>query len=282
VKQIVSHADAAAFLRRAEPWLAAAEAENNLLLGIARSLREGNNPYRDPISLITVEEGGAVTGCAWRTPPHNLGMTRLPMEALPALLEQIAALHSELPGMLGPPEPCRAAAELWAGPRGLTAETARELRIYELRSVAHPSAPPSGHYRLATVADRALAIAWTAAFQEDIDPEGPRHPDRGGLVDRLIASGSLGLWDNGEPVSMAAATSPTPNGVRINLVYTPPELRARGYASACVAALSQAQLDGGRRFCFLYTDLANPTSNSIYQRLGYRPVCDALELAFRS
>ncbi|MCA9556723.1 MAG: GNAT family N-acetyltransferase, partial [Myxococcales bacterium] len=95
-----------------------------------------------------------------------------------------------------------------------------------------------------------------------------------------VAQGVLWVWEDGEAVSMAAAVSPTPHGVRVNFVYTPPERRGRGYASACVAALSQAQLDAGRQFCFLYTDLANPTSNAIYQRIGYRPVTDALQLGF--
>ena len=73
---------------------------------------------------------------------------------------------------------------------------------------------------------------------------------------------------------------PTPNGIRIGPVYTPPELRGRGYASALTAQVSQLQLDRGRRFCFLYTDLANPTSNAIYMRIGYERVCDSRELAF--
>ena len=90
----------------------------------------------------------------------------------------------------------------------------------------------------------------------------------------MIAEGSLFLWEDRDPVSMAAGMAETPNGIRVGYVYTPPEARRRGYASACVAALSQHYLDQGRRFCFLYTDLANPTSNAIYQRMGYYPVSD--------
>ncbi len=72
----------------------------------------------------------------------------------------------------------------------------------------------------------------------------------------------------------------TPNGVRIGAVYTPPKYRGRGYATACVAALSQRMLDTGLAFCFLYTDLSNPTSNNIYQRLGYHPVRDVVDYHF--
>jgi predicted GNAT family acetyltransferase len=79
---------------------------------------------------------------------------------------------------------------------------------------------------------------------------------------------------------MAGSTGPTPHGIRIGAVYTPPEYRQRGYASACVAYLSQMMLDSGRKFCFLFTDLSNPTSNHIYQQIGYEPVCDVDNYVF--
>jgi predicted GNAT family acetyltransferase len=91
------------------------------------------------------------------------------------------------------------------------------------------------------------------------------------------------LWeDGGRAVSMVGVSGETPNGIRVAPVYTPPELRGRGYASACVAAVTQAQFDRGRRFCFLFTDLANPTSNKIYQAIGYEPVCDVDEYRFEA
>jgi hypothetical protein len=85
----------------------------------------------------------------------------------------------------------------------------------------------------------------------------------------------LALWEvDGSPVSMAGYTGPTPHGIRVSYVYTPAEHRRKGYASACVAALSQQLLDRGFDFCFLFTDLHNPTSNHIYQQIGYQPVVD--------
>src|SRR5438093_1092376 len=101
-------------------------------------------------------------------------------------------------------------------------------------------------------------------------------------AERWIAGGRLRLWEDGVVVSMAGASGPTPNGIRVGAVYTPPDKRRRGYASALVAALSQEQLDTGKKFCFLYTDLANPTSNKIYQDVGYEPVCDIDEYIFES
>ena len=88
------------------------------------------------------------------------------------------------------------------------------------------------------------------------------------------------VWDNGQPVAMAAKVRPTRNGMTISLVYTPPEQRRHGYATACVAALSQQLLDEGWQFCTLFTDLANPTSNSIYQKIGYQPVADFNDYLF--
>jgi predicted GNAT family acetyltransferase len=79
---------------------------------------------------------------------------------------------------------------------------------------------------------------------------------------------------------MAAVSRPTPNGISVSLVYTPPEKRGNGYASACVAALSQRQLDAGKRFCTLFTDLSNSTSNALYQRVGYRPLAEFVEIRF--
>ena len=96
---------------------------------------------------------------------------------------------------------------------------------------------------------------------------------------KLLAQ-ELYLWIDKEPVSMAGKSRPTPNGITINLGYTPPELRGRGYASSCVASLSQLQLDSGKQFCTLFTDLSNPTSNSIYQKMGYKPICDYNQYLF--
>ena len=98
-----------------------------------------------------------------------------------------------------------------------------------------------------------------------------------------VHEGSVFIWDDGRRlVSMAAWSGRTPNGVRVNFVYTPPEYRRSGYASACVADLTQRLLNEGRAFCCLYTDLANPTSNKIYQTIGYRPVCEMSDFHFEA
>jgi predicted GNAT family acetyltransferase len=133
-----------------------------------------------------------------------------------------------------------------------------------------------GGMRRATEDDREIVAKWIAAFSAEAGTEPVEPLD---WADRVIAADpamrGMYLWEEGGVVvSFAGYNGPTANGIRIGPVYTPPEVRGHGYASACTATLTQMLLDGGRRFCFLFTDLANPTSNKIYQAIGYRPVVD--------
>jgi predicted GNAT family acetyltransferase len=133
-----------------------------------------------------------------------------------------------------------------------------------------------GCLRHATASDRELLVGWFAAFFAEA-MAGSVESDAVAAVDRKLAEpeGGFAVWeDGGSPVSFAGYGSPTPNGMRIGPVYTPPGFRGRGYGSAVTAGVTGYVLGHGRRFCFLYTDLSNPTSNSIYQRIGYRPVID--------
>jgi len=157
----------------------------------------------------------------------------------------------------------------------VAARLAMRERIYELETVIPVSGVP-GSYRRPTVADHDLLVRWLDAFTAEA--LGPReYLDAADWVDRYFASATRGgyLWeDGGVPVSFVSYGNPTAHGIRIGPVYTPPESRGRGYASACVATLSQHLLESGRTFCYLFTDLANPTSNHIYQAIGYNPVND--------
>jgi hypothetical protein len=153
------------------------------------------------------------------------------------------------------------------------------MRVYELRQVIPPE-HPGGRMREAVEADLALASGWVLGFLRDAKLHDPPEMALKALRNR-IAEHQIYLWEtDGKPVSMAAAARPGVRGTTVNLVYTPPERRRRGYATACVAALSQRLLDAGYEFCTLFTDLANSTSNSIYQKIGYRPVCDFNEYLF--
>ena len=139
--------------------------------------------------------------------------------------------------------------------------------------------------RLAGPDDRPLLLEWVCAFTNEVlhgSPEGDSlRQERS--IDARLAGGDAGfaLWEvEGRAVALAGFGGPTPNGIRIGPVYTPPELRGHGYATSLTAEVTQLQLDRGRRFCFLYTDLANQTSNAIYTRIGYERVCNSREIAF--
>lgn len=265
---------AEAFLARAEEWLLRAEAEHNLLLGIAYQLKQSTAGYETPIYLATVEDAGGVVGCAFRTPPFKLGLTRMPTAALPALVEDVATVYPAIPVVLGPEPEARDFAELWSARRGTRPRLGMRQRIFQLDRVIPPERPAPGRFRVAEAEDLALVERWMRAFSAEAGT-----PAYG--IDRIagerIRERAIFLWEDGAPCSLAGFVARSPNGMRVGYVYTPPELRGRGYASTCVAELSQRALDAGRRFCFLYTDLANPTSNSIYQRLGYRPVGDVMD-----
>jgi predicted GNAT family acetyltransferase len=194
----------------------------------------------------------------------------------------------EIPGVVGTEPEVEEFAERWSRHTGVPGRVGMRQGVFALERVEPPPKPP-GATRVATGADRELALRWWVAFGEEVLHEGGPGRERAEKsVDHKLSSPTSGflLWeDDGEPVSLAGWGGPTPNGIRIGPVYTPPELRARGYATALTAELSQGLLDGrlfegGRRFCFLYTDLANPTSNAIYERIGYRRVADAAEVVF--
>jgi predicted GNAT family acetyltransferase len=276
--------DAARFLAEAEPLLLPDEARHNLILGIAANIRDGL--YED-VGLWIVQDEAAISAAALRTRPFNLILARPRSKpALAALAEAVAA--EDLPGVVGGEPEVHEFAELWSRHTGRSARTSMRQGIYALERLEPPPATP-GAARVATVADRELALGWLIAFGAEAFHEGGPGPDQAGaMLDRRLSAPTAGilLWeDDGEPVSLAGWGGPTPNGIRIGPVYTPPELRGRGYGTAVTAALSQRLLDGrlfdgGRRFCFLYTDLANPTSNAIYKRIGYVRVAESAEIVF--
>jgi uncharacterized protein len=283
--EVVRLDDAAAFLAQAEPLLLADEARHNLILGIAGNVRD--RLYED-FRLWLVRDGGEITGAALRTVPYNLilGPPASPA-ALAALVEAVAG--EELPGVVGAEPEVHEFAALWTRRTGVAARTSMRQGVYALERVAPLPAVP-GSARVATEEDRELAVRWWIAFADEALHEGGPGRERAAeMIDFRLSSRRSGilLWEDcGQPVSIAGWGGGTPNGIRIGPVYTPPELRGRGYATTLTAELSQRLLDGrlfegGRHFCFLFTDLANPTSNAIYERIGYRRVAESAEIAFR-
>jgi predicted GNAT family acetyltransferase len=273
--------DPAEFHVEAGPFLGAREAENNLILGLTANLVSGRAYGPEPPFFGVVRAGREVVGAAMRTPPFNLILAAgTSDDAVLLILEGIARETTDITGVIGPKDLARRAVALWAARTKLDARLQMAERIYALERVIPPRPAPGG-MRAARDADRELLGRWFHAFVLEAQPHLESSLEAAQRnADGWIAGGRLRVWVDGEVVSMAGASGPTPHGIRVGAVYTPPELRRRGYASALVAALSQEQLDAGKRFCFLFTDLANPTSNKIYQDIGYEAVCDVDEYRF--
>jgi uncharacterized protein len=283
------HADVRAFLARAEHWLLRSERRYGLLLGIANQVAGGVHRYRKPIYWATVEDDsvaaskaaadgsardGAIVGCVFRTPPHQVGVTELPASAIEPLVAGLRETYLNLPGVGGPEPTATAFADAWTTRFGGQWWIEHRQRLHSLTSVTLPSSPAPGMLRPALAPDVPVARAWMAGFIRDTRV---RHLSAD-TAERLIEERRLHFWVDGEPRCMVGAVRETPNTAGVAAVYTPPPFRNRGYASIAVATLSRQLLDAGRSSCFLYTDLANPVSNAVYARVGYEPIDDVVEI----
>jgi predicted GNAT family acetyltransferase len=264
--------DPAAFGRHVLPFLARNEAENCFFIGFIPQL------LPDHLYLAVEDAAGEVVAVAIKTPGRHMALTPAPPAAVEALVDHLIANGVDPLGVQSRPETARRFAERYRSATGRAAKLKVSMAIHQLDRVT-PIAGVPGSFRQATADDAELLARWVKAFV--IDCHLPPVADELPRARQRIARGETFLWCvDGTPVSTASENGPTPNGMRVSLVYTPPEHRNRGYASACVAALSQRMLDAGRKFCFLYTDLANPTSNKIYHSIGYRRVADSEQYLF--
>jgi predicted GNAT family acetyltransferase len=266
--------DAGDFLSAAGEFLYTHESVNNLMLGICERLVRNPEAYENPFFAAVMDENSNFRLCAVMTPPHNLILAGDEdfSEALPVLVKYLRKEGLSIPGVIGPVELSGAFAEEWEVNTGQSNEVAMYQRIYELRSVWMPKLPP-GHFRVARLSDAPTIAAWFQAFEEEALAE--IHDLDLMLAKHFVDGGKAFIWERDEQlVSMALKTRPLSHSITVSGVYTPPEHRRQGYATALVARLSQHLLDAGYQFINLFTDLQNRTSNAIYQKIGYRPVCD--------
>ncbi len=265
--------DANAFLELARPFLEAREPEHMLTLGSLATIRGLGGRVTEGALVVALRGGEVVATGVW-TGPWELVVSEVDdPRAIPALVEALA--DDPLPGVHAPVEHAGAFVDAWTARTGRGARRILRERIHALERVTPPLDVP-GRLRRAQPDDRDVLVDWMTAFDVELFGAEAGRRNVTALADEMIQAPFRAgyLWDDGGPVSAACTTGATPHGVRIGAVYTPPEQRGRGYASACVAATSQLELDAGRRWCFLFTDLATPTSNRIYRRIGYRPVRD--------
>jgi predicted GNAT family acetyltransferase len=278
--QMKFFSDAGEFLERVQPFLVRREAEHCLILGLLDGLRSGEQWGSDPPLMAAAEEGSEVKAVALMTPPHNLILSWTADDsALDAIAHDLHARGVAIPGVNSSAEIARRFALKWSELSGRTSRAQMAQRIYQLSCVTNQGRA-AGRLREPSQSDEALMRKWRAAFSIDAEHMDAEEAAKQAALP-MPKSRHLMLWEvEGSAVSMAGYAGPTPNGIRVAWVYTPPANRGKGFAGACVAALSQKLLDEGRKFCFLYTDLANPVSNHVYQKIGYEPVTDATVYSF--
>lgn len=257
------------FCARVTPLLVEREAENNLPIGLARRMARYPEAALDGL-LLGVRSGEAFVAAAAWTPPHDLIVTRLPPGAASVIADHLVARPARPEGVIGPEAFGRELAECLAARAGGAVELRGRQLVYELTTVSELPAAP-GSVRAAAEADHDLLREWYAAFVRDAHM--PHGGDPCAWARSAVAGGNTFLWDDGGPRSLACCSRHTPHGRSIGPVYTPPEARRRGYATSLVAELSRRELALGKRFVCLFTDAANPTSNHIYQSIGFRVIC---------
>jgi predicted GNAT family acetyltransferase len=275
--------DVEEYLAAAGDFLRSRPTENTVMLSVTATLQASGLAVfgaAAPLFGWWRADGEQVAGAFMQTPPFPVALSRMPAHAVTVLADALAAAGRSLPGVNADREAAAAFAEAWRDRTGTVAEVHTRTRLYRLAELTPSRPAPPGSARVADAADRDLVLAWFAAFSREVHShEGPPRPD---AVDDRLSYGGVTLWVvDGTPVSLASLTRPVAGMVRVGPVYTPPEQRGRGYAGAATAAVSRAALDDGVAEVLLFTDLANPTSNALYQRLGYRPVEDRVILTFK-
>jgi predicted GNAT family acetyltransferase len=269
---VVRHTDTAAFLAAAQPVLARSEAAAAAFAAWTRGLSLRPPPGGAPCYLATYAHDGRF-GAAMRRPPDGpLVFEDSDPDAAAAFATDLAADVPRLAGVVGALPACEAFARVWRERTGRAHALKFHLRHHRLTEVA-PVPPAPGAARVAVTADADWLVETQHAFLRDVGVADSPERIVAALPER-IARGEYRIWDDGGPVAFAGWSDAGHDAARIAPVYTVPSARGRGYATALVAALAQALLAAGRRRLFLVTDVANPTSNAIYARIGFRPETD--------
>ncbi|MEH2082988.1 MAG: GNAT family N-acetyltransferase [Nostoc sp.] len=261
-----------------QAYLLQHQVENNVLLSISHTLLHNPERYLGKPYLAVVQTSGEILAVAIRTPPQKLILSKAQnMDALRLIAQDLR--QEQLPGSMGLAKEADIFSQTWQALTGQFYQRSVVMKIYQLTAVPKVSTA-SGYLRLATQSDRSVLIEWLSAFLSEINQAVSEDVEH--QVDNQLKQQNTYLWVDSTPVSVASGKQVLPTIGRINLAYTPPEYRRKGYATACVIALSQKLLDQGCHHCLLIADSANSTANHIYQAIGYRPICDCHEYSFTS
>ena len=271
--------DIDSYLTAAGGLLSAEPVRNTVLLSVLASLTKlGPAAYGEEAPLFGWwSAGGAVSAAVLQTPPHPMLLTGLPGESAAELATALADRGARLPGINGAEPDVAALGRAWQQRTGRPGRLHRRMRLYRLGGLVAPDPFPDGAARIATAEDEALVTNWFSAFAAEVGD----HDSPGQLVRSRLASGQLMLWEAaGEPRSLAGVTAVLAGVARVGPVYTPPQWRGRGYGGAVTAAISELALARDAGSVILFTDLANPASNSLYIKLGYEAIEDRVLLMF--
>ena len=262
------------------------EAENSLLFSILNTIKINPSRYgEEKLILIIATEIEEIKLIALRTPPFNLALSYTDdIDSISALTKELLKRNMKLPGVIGFKAGAEEFGKLWCNSKNLQLRLLRNERIFMLQKVAKETLGKK-QFIAGDKSNQNLILSWVEEFMLEVLPESNEANVKRtqNVIMKEIKNDKIFLLiDEDEVVSMARKAGKTPNGNLVNFVYTPPHLRNRGYATECVAKLSQKLLEEGNNYCFLFTDLMNPTSNSIYQKIGYHPVIDVDEYKFIS
>jgi predicted GNAT family acetyltransferase len=240
-----------------------------LHLGVLGQVEAGD--VYDEAHLWWVREGQVDVGLVLRTPPHPYALALRPDRSAVALAAALVGARLPAADLTGPAAVVEPAARAWAAHVGGGARPVLRMHVLTCTAVRPPEPTPAGRARRATVADADVVTSFTRGFLRDALPDDDQDPDERAqrFAGRLQGDHGIHLWEDGQVVSMAAIGMPAEGGERIGAVYTPPAHRGRGYAGALVAAVTEEALDRGCAYVQLNTDVDNPVSNALYERLGY-------------
>jgi RimJ/RimL family protein N-acetyltransferase len=276
--------DASKVLNKANLFLSSEPVHHNLILTLLHSRVAEYEPGR---YWVATNSNGAV-GVVVQSPLNSRAIvTPMKSEIVSTVVDAISDANIALPGVAGDAATAACFAGEWAERHKSPVFPFLGLRLYEVAEVQE-SSDAIGHFRPAILNDRELLIDWISRFSVDIGEHGSTSDDEelkkrkitaAQTVDSYLSDGHLWLWENTEPVSMVARTTAVAGVVQVRHVYTPREHRNRGYATACVSKISKQIRDEGN-CCILYNDLCNPISNTIYRRIGYRAVAEAIQYRF--
>ena len=270
--------NAADFLEKCLPVLCEQEAANCTL--IARALAAtGPEPFEDGGIFASIGEAPLEGACMIY--PQNTVLLSTPFSehGFDVLAAAINERFGPLLGVFGPAEVVDPFVAGWLVVKGEFAQISTH-RCYQLSAVRSAKKVP-GAVRRAEIGELDLLCEWTRGFTLDTEIPYSEQVVRSNLASH-IPSGQIYLWEDRGPKAMAQMKSSTPSANSLRVVYTPPEYRGMGYASALVAEISQQAINSGKKHCYLFTDVMNPISNRMYQQIGYDVVCDYHEYTFAS